>query len=370
MVFNKLRVILFLIFICLSVYPDNSALLLSQDDLILYEGSEGGYHLWIRKKPGIQSVLLTESTVDPEGRLHIYALRSNTYNSVNGDEKRILNDEFIESNIGIIDSTVEYYEEFDESFHLFIPYVVVYGYSGGRTGQIQITKGTFINIKTFSLPYGDWSGNTQDNPFLISILPEEEQTVAPEGSYRTETVNEFLTIAKDGSGEALFSLENEDIIPAISELIEGVSGNSLDLVLALDTTLSMKDELPFLKDELVPLLAEFRNRFNRVRFGLLFYKDYNSEFLYKDYLFTEDLELLQVNVNRATARGGGDIPEAVYEALYFSIDLFEWESESRLIILIGDAPPHPIPRGKVTREIISDLAREENIIISTIIISE
>jgi len=370
MFFKKLKVAIFILFLCLSVYPDNNSLLLLQDDLILKEGTEGGYHIWIRKKPGIESVLLSESTVDPEGRLHIYALRSDTYNSVNGDEKRILNGEFLESNVGIIDSTVEYHDKFNEAFHLFIPYVVIYGYTGGRNGEIQITAGTFINIKTFSLPYGDWSGETQDNPFLISILPEEEQKVVPEGNYRTETVSEFLNIAEEGSGESLFSLENEDIVPAIGELLEGMSGVSLDLVLALDTTLSMRDEMPYLKEELVPYLAEYKNRFESVRFGLLFYKDYNSEYLHKEYGFTDDLELFQLNINRAAARSGGDIPEAVYEALYYSIDGFDWEAESRLIILIGDAPPHPIPRGAITKEMVYTLAENQNIKISTIIISE
>lgn len=369
MFFRFLKVLIVFSILSETVYADNN-LLLTQDDLILKEGTEGGFHLWVRKKPGINSVLLTESTVDPERKLDIYALRAVTYNPVNGDEKRILNGEFLKSNIGIIDSTPEYHEVLGEAFHLFIPYVVVYGYPGSRTGKIQITPGTFINIKTFSLPYGDWSGESMDNPFLISILPDEEQKVVPEGSYKTETVNEFVKIAEEGDGESVFSLDNEDIIPSINKLLENISGGNLDLVLALDTTLSMKDELPYLKEDLVPYLSNYKNRFENVRYGLLFYKDYNSEYLYKEFGFTEDLNKLQTDINRASARGGGEIPEAVYEALYYSIDLFDWESENRIIILIGDAPPHPIPRGSITREIVYSLALDKNIKINTIIISE
>ena len=33
---------------------------LTPDDLILEEGRDGGYHLWVRDKPGLGSVLLTE----------------------------------------------------------------------------------------------------------------------------------------------------------------------------------------------------------------------------------------------------------------------------------------------------------------------
>jgi hypothetical protein len=369
MYFNFFKTVIIFLILFKPVYADNN-LQIIQDDLILKEGTEGGFHLWIRKKDGIGSVLLTESTVDPEKKLDIYALRSETYNSVNGDEKRILNGEFLDSNKGIIDSTPESHDIFGEAFHLFIPYIVVYGYPGSRNGEIQVTEGTFLNIKTFSLPYADWSGNTMDNPFLISILPEEEQKVAPEGSYKTETVNEFIAIADEGNGESVFSPENEDIIPSISEILESVSGNSLDLVLALDTTLSMKDELPYLKEELIPFLSEYQSRFNNVRYGLLFYKDYNSEYLYKDYGFMDGLEQLQTDINRASARGGGDIPEAVYEALYYSIDLFNWLSQNRIIILIGDAPPHPRPRSSITQEMVYSMARDNNIRINTIIISE
>ena len=47
---------------------------------------------------------------------------------------------------------IEYHEEFNEAFHLFIPYVVIYGYNtGGRSGEIQITAGTFINMKKYLL---------------------------------------------------------------------------------------------------------------------------------------------------------------------------------------------------------------------------
>jgi hypothetical protein len=59
--------------------------------------------------------------------------------------------------------------------------------------------------------------------------------------------------------------------------------------------------------------------------------------------------------------GGGDIPEAVYEALNDGATKFQWEAESRMMILIGDAPPHPKPRGKITKEIAEKSAAERNI---------
>ena len=50
-----------------------------------------GYHLYIRALDSLQSVMLTETTKDPEGKSDNYAYRAFEYNSVNGDEIRILN---------------------------------------------------------------------------------------------------------------------------------------------------------------------------------------------------------------------------------------------------------------------------------------
>ena len=49
-------------------------------DLIIEQSLEGGYNLWVKAKPGISSVLLTESTEDPNRRAATYALRAPEYN--------------------------------------------------------------------------------------------------------------------------------------------------------------------------------------------------------------------------------------------------------------------------------------------------
>ena len=244
MSFRSLIILILTVILFDTAFAEDD-LVLTEDDLILKEGTEGGFHLWIRKKPGIGSVLLTESTVDPQKKLNIYALRTLTYNPVNGDEKRLLNGQFLTSNVGIVDSTPEPHEIFTEAFHLFIPYVVTYGYPGGRNGEIQVTAGTFLNIKTFSLPYADWSGKTMDNPFLVSILSEEEQKVVPEGEYKAETLSEFVEIAEEGNGESVSSSDNEDIIPSINKSTPGASGEAwVTFTYVVATLISTKLSLP------------------------------------------------------------------------------------------------------------------------------
>ena len=60
-------------------------------DVRLEPRDDGGYDLYVRKKPDIACVLLTETTKDPTGKADNYAYRAAEHNPVNGDEKRLLN---------------------------------------------------------------------------------------------------------------------------------------------------------------------------------------------------------------------------------------------------------------------------------------
>ena len=77
-------------------------LILSDDVRIVQDKTDefsplGGYHLFIRKKPEIESVMLTETTKDPEGKADSYAYRAEEYNTINGDEIRYLNGKILDS---------------------------------------------------------------------------------------------------------------------------------------------------------------------------------------------------------------------------------------------------------------------------------
>lgn len=326
-------------------------LVIPPEDLKIEQTLEGGYHLWIKKRD-IGSVLLTESTADPEKRVHSFSLRNPVYHPVNGDEMRLLDNEFLNNSDGLyslIDSTVEKHEILGESFHLFIPYVVEYGYQWSRYGELQILDGSWLNIRAFEKPYGDYTGSYSDNPFVLKVIqkPFDE---TPDDNYRNDTVETFREIAEEGRGTAILSLGHEEMLGEIIRIIEKAEGPDLDLVLALDTTKSMEDDIPFLQEMLIPLLEESTTGFETFRFGMVLYKDYMEQYVTKISPFQDTLAGAQRFLDKIVVRGGRDIPEAVYEALYAGITSFPWEAPSRIIILIGDAPPHPKPRGSITKE--------------------
>lgn len=400
---------------------------ISDKDIRLIPESDpekGGYHLYVRKLPNINSIMLTETTKDPLGKNPNYAYRAKEYNPINGDEIRYLNGQLLVTGVGrysLIDSTLEDTDFFGPAFHIYIPPVLVYGYEEPRKGEVELGPGTFINIRTFEQPYGNYAtGDFMDNPFMFNLakkkriktvtktkpvkkpvpapepepLPDpfeepfvEEEPVEDSVEEEPEIVltSDYNPIAsetfKELSGEVVYSKGPESIIDDISKVMDEFDGlKDLDVVFAIDATGSMKNDIEQLKRDLQPMLAKKLGVSPSARVGLLFYRDYGDTFNYMDlpvkmFAFTSNLDSFNKNLNSVKIYGteGGDIPEAVYEAMYASTEFFKWRPNvEKEIILIGDAEPHPVPRktGKYSKEYVTGLAKIRGIKIHTILLPQ
>lgn len=390
---KKLVGILGLMFCLSTLFAENDALdlVIEQGDIRLEKDSESGYHLYIRKKPNINSVILVETTKDPTGQEANYAYRAENYNPINGDEKRILNGEFLNSEYAkysLIDSTPEKDSKFGEAFHIYIPEELSYGYPWTRNGKIPVEKGTFINVRSFEKPYADYTGSFADNPFMFNFEikqiktenpPVVEEKIILTDSYNPTATYAFDNIAKENGGKLIYSSGPESIIADIMESFNAINPkDKIDVVFCIDATGSMKDDIDILRAKLIPELREAAKQCGTIRYGLVLYRDYVDSFRFnglpiKVFEFTSDLEkfVSQLNSFSINGREGGDIPEAVYEALYGAVSYFDWASDSqKKVILIGDAEPHAKPRGttvKCTFDLVNDLATKKNILIDTII---
>ena len=392
---KKLVGILGLMFCLSTLFAENDALdlVIEQGDIRLEKDSESGYHLYIRKKPNINSVILVETTKDPTGQEANYAYRAENYNPINGDEKRILNGEFLNSEYAkysLIDSTPEKDSKFGEAFHIYIPEELSYGYPWTRNGKIPVEKGTFINIRSFEKPYADYTGSFADNPFMFNFEikqiktenpPVVEKKIILTDSYNPTATYAFDNIAKENGGKLIYSSGPESIIADIMESFNAINPkDKIDVVFCIDATGSMKDDIDILRAKLIPELREAAKQCGTIRYGLVLYRDYVDSFRFnglpiKVFEFTSDLEkfVSQLNSFSINGREGGDIPEAVYEALYGAVSYFDWASDSqKKVILIGDAEPHKRPRGsiKCTKEMVLEIANKKNVLIDTIIIPE
>jgi hypothetical protein len=365
----------FILAVLLSAFSLSSFSLdlsIGAEDMYVTQGADGGYHLFVKKKKDIGSILITESTADPAKQADSFAYRNKAYHPVNGDERRMLNGEFIPQERGLfslIDSTPEPDEKIGEAFHIYIPYVLTYGYPWSREGEIQVLDGTYLNIRAFEKPYGDYAGGYADNPFVMKLV-QKPLPGPPLDNYMKDTVESFTEIAEKGKGDLIYSTGEEDVLDKIRKIVSEQKGKTLDLVLALDTTQSMENDIPHLQKNLIPLLEETTSGFERFRFGMVLYKDYMEEYITKVGNFQPNLLAAKRFLNSVRVFGGRDIPEAVYEALYDAVKGFPWDAEDKLIILIGDAPPHPKPRGKVTKEMVYADAESLGIKINAIILPQ
>ena len=154
----------------------------------------------------------------------------------------------------------------------------------------------------------------------------------------------------------------------------------VDVVFAVDATGSMKDDIQKLREEWIPRLIASLPDYGDLRLGLLLYRDYGDDYRYmgipvKFFDFTKKIEDFTKNLNGFKIRGneGGDIPEAVYEAMCGALEFYKWRNDAtRKIILIGDAEPHPTPRGsgKYTKERVAKEAQSMGITIDAIIVPD
>jgi hypothetical protein len=345
--------------LALPFFLNAQDLSLSLDDLRIELRPDGGYHLFVRNKPDISSVLITETTRDPQFRAANYAYRAAEWNAVNGNEIRILDGSPItpENRIySLVSSTPEQHPELGRAYHIYIPHVLYYGYEGGRQGEVHVGDGTYLNIRAFYYAHADYRGAFKDNPFMLQLLQELPPSV-PVGAYIKETVAAFTEIAGPNT---LYSRGSADLAEQIAGILRKEQGKSLDVVICLDTTGSMRRHVETVRSQLIMTLEEIVPQFPSFRLGMVLYRDYREEYLNKIIPFTSDFDVFQRNLNAIKVGGGGDIPEAVYEALHAGATGFPWEAESKIIILAGDAPPHPRPRGRISKQSAdSELANRE-----------
>ena len=348
---------------------------LDQSDLAVIQDPKGaGYHFYIRKKPDIASILMTETTKDPQNRLDNFAYRDFQYNSINGDEKRILNGKELDTRgkqlYSLIDSSPEKDTPLGEAFHIWVPYIICYGYEWDRHGEVQVLDGTFFNIRAFEKPYADYTGSFSDNPFVLRVTQKSIKEVhAP--AFSEPAAASFSELARLSGNKLIYSENVDGIIPSIEVILTPKKHKNLDVVFVIDATESMKDDIQKIRELLAASLKKVLPKYDSYRIGLVLYKDYYDDFLTKTATdFTSDIDRFSAALKSFSVFGGRDIPEAVYEGLDAGLDL-EWRTDAdtdRKLILIGDAPPHPRPQGSITKEGVIEAAKAKDVKLFPIIL--
>ncbi len=126
-----------------------------------------------------------------------------------------------------------------------------------------------------------------------------------------------------------------------------LADKSIDIAFVVDATASMKDEINYIKDELVSIVGQTNKALPdySINLGSVFYYDIDvpGELMFAKDFTSDALDMYQF-INKQKTKGGRTTPEAVDQALEKAMRL-NWreEASTKLLFLFLDAPPHDKP---------------------------
>jgi len=123
--------------------------------------------------------------------------------------------------------------------------------------------------------------------------------------------------------------------------VEDLRERGLDLVFVVDATASMEKFIVQARAAIDGIIADVSAVVPDLRIGVVAYRDRVDPWLTRQVSLTDDRYLIHNFLADLEAAGGGDFEEAVDEGLRVAIEDLPWRSGSRrVIVLVGDAPPH------------------------------
>lgn len=155
------------------------------------------------------------------------------------------------------------------------------------------------------------------------------------------------------------------------ETQENETASKIQVVFALDCTGSMGGLIQAAKDKIWSIATSMSQTQSAVdiSFGFVFYRDKGDQFVTKHIQLTNDMDMVYRELMDMQARGGGDTPESVNQAIFESIQDFKWDTSKtvyKVVFLVGDAPPHMDYANDVKYPETCHQAIKKDIIINTI----
>ena len=172
------------------------------------------------------------------------------------------------------------------------------------------------------------------SPKLVGQLaPQSLQdlSVAPSGG--TESEFEFDSLF---DSELMASGEEE-----FSAMITRLRKTGLDIVITFDSTGSMQGEIDQVKGQISRIGSVLFKMIEKTRIGICTYRDYGDTYVVDGLPLTDNLSEIILYLEKISASGGGDKPEAVDQGLAWATEQPFRKAARKVILLFGDAPPRP-----------------------------
>jgi hypothetical protein len=119
----------------------------------------------------------------------------------------------------------------------------------------------------------------------------------------------------------------------------------VEVTFVLDTTGSMTELIDGAKKKIWSIATSIvdENPNAEIRMALIAYRDVGDDYVTKRFDLTDDIQDMYRELLALRADGGGDWEESVNEALDVALTKVSWGQsarDTRIIFLVGDAPPH------------------------------
>ena len=161
-------------------------------------------------------------------------------------------------------------------------------------------------------------------------------------------------------------------LPLTAGLSQAVAKPAVEVAFVLDTTGSMGGLIEGAKRKIWSIATAIvdSNPDADIRMGLVAYRDIGDDYVTKKIELTRDIQDLYANLLELKARGGGDWPESVNEALDVAVNKLQWTDGGdtrRIVFLVGDAPPHMDYAQDTKYPVTLKVARQKDIIVNAVL---
>ncbi|MBL4625815.1 MAG: VWA domain-containing protein [Flavobacteriales bacterium] len=158
--------------------------------------------------------------------------------------------------------------------------------------------------------------------------------------YNGVTVNYFCNLSSRLGGKPYFAEDADSLKDIIMEILSTELDDGTDIVLLIDKTGSMQDDVDAVKISLKTIM-DYLSNFENVRLGIASYSDknYHHDFWYNRIDLDYDLQKLEDFMDGYVTIGNPDTKESVNDAIVKTVREMNWAYDNkRLMLVIGDAP--------------------------------
>jgi von Willebrand factor type A domain len=192
--------------------------------------------------------------------------------------------------------------------------------------------------------------NPNGNHQVSNLIVDENdiKTIKDSLKFDQQAIRLLIPLADSTGGKMYFSVKSQEIASLIAKVIKYNTTDSADIVLLIDKTGSMSDDIEEVKKSLNIIINEIR-KFRNIQVSVAAYGDrWNEPTNWFDMMaLTNDYTKVKNEIDKIEVTGGGDLEESIYDGLFEVFKKINWRSSTkRMILVIGDAPPLT---GKLTK---------------------